>query len=242
MGPMTTTRKENLAPDPEIERLRQLVEHPEDLHPDLEACKYTTSDGWVMIKHPLVNTVMHAEAFNALTNRQYEYKKISIARALADREWGSYTFLHERPWRLNAFIQIMDNVGSDTYWHLLGQVWVDSENIRETAEVWETMLKSKRPQRASIMTLEERQALMAMPEILDVWQGCTAEQDDGWSWTLDHDKAIWFAERFASFEGPEAEPVVRRGMVSKRKVLAYFDRRNESEILVAPEFVKEISL
>ena len=85
-----------------------------------------------------------------------------------------------------------------------------------------------------------REALKAMGPVLSVWQGHTTDRDDGWSWTLDLEKAEWFARRFASMEG--SEPVLTHGMVAKADVVAYFTRRNEEEILVAPENVSTVSM
>jgi hypothetical protein len=51
----------------------------------------------------------------------------------------------------------------------------------------------------------------------------------GLSWTLDRDKAIWFAKRFSML--PRLTPRLVEGFVHKRHVLAYFGGRKEKEIV-----------
>ena len=48
------------------------------------------------------------------------------------------------------------------------------------------------------------------------------------SWTLDEQRAIWFAERFA-FDDPR---IVLQAEIPKRAVVAYFDGRSKRELVV----------
>jgi hypothetical protein len=87
------------------------------------------------------------------------------------------------------------------------------------------------------MDEDERLALAKMPTEFTVYQGCTDERDDGWSWTTIEETARWFARRFADLE--HANPVLRVARVKLNDVTAYFTRRNESEILIDPSLVVE---
>jgi len=58
---------------------------------------------------------------------------------------------------------------------------------------------------------------------------------DGFSWTLDEEKARWFAAR-SSME----TPLLARGTVSRRDVFAYLSGRGEQEIVCLPENVHNI--
>ncbi len=69
----------------------------------------------------------------------------------------------------------------------------------------------------------------ALPEQIEVWRGTGHKRYiDGLSWTLDQEKAIWFARRFCA--RPRV-PLVAKGIVKKEDVFAYFGERNESEIV-----------
>ncbi len=50
----------------------------------------------------------------------------------------------------------------------------------------------------------------------------------GMSWTASYEKAQWFATRFCA----ALDPAVYKLVVPERKVLAYFNRRNEQEFIV----------
>jgi hypothetical protein len=209
----------------------------EDLCPELEA--YFEDDGkWPMIRHPLVYSIMHNPIQNRMVNRQLEEKKDALERARLSQDWNSFVFLHERPYRCNALTKLMGfDVPDDWWWKLVAEVWVDSENIRENREVWDVILRgdSRRGPSGAMMNDDEYAELRAMDETFTVWQGCTSERDDGWSWTIDKEKAEWFAERFAKLE--HAGPRLREATVRRDDVIAYFTGRNESEILIDPEDV-----
>lgn len=217
----------------QVERLREAFPE-EDLHDDL-APWIEQGDTFPMLRHPLVYSVPYFPGMNHHLNRLYEHKTSSLTRASESGDWDTYVFLHERPWRISAFVTIQDRIDDSTYWQLLSSIWTDSENIRQNPEVWEALLGSDRPRRANLMNPTEQLALDALPETITVYQGHTDERSDGWSWTTDREVAIWFANRFAGME--RAEPRVTTATVPKDAVLAYLLGRNEQEILVSPEDV-----
>ena len=54
------------------------------------------------------------------------------------------------------------------------------------------------------------------------------------SWTLDRDTAEWFAHRFGE------EGTVYEAQISKEHILAFFNGRNESEVVVDPKYLEQI--
>ena len=208
----------------------------EDLDPELERYHYESENGWDVIKHPLVFSICHTPHQNKMVNQQLAYKKGAIRKALKEGEWHSYVFLHERPFRVDAFKRIAKRMSDEQYWDLLSECWIDSENIRENPTVWQGLLRSKRPGRENMMSYADRELLVRFPESIEVFQGHTDERDDGWSWTIDRSKAEWFARRFADFE--HADPVLSFGVAHKKDVIAFLTNRGESEILIPRSKVK----
>lgn len=208
----------------------------EELHPDLEAAMQVTDFG-PMIHHKLVIAPFHVPQLNALVNRQYEHKLQEVGRAKGNGEWSHYVFLHERPYRVQAFQDLVDQglLKDDEYWPLLASMWVDSENIREFPHVWEELLQSDRRRKHTMMDEDELTAYACLPHTLTIYQGHTVDRDDGWSWTTDLAKAEWFAHRFSRLEGDA--PLVSHGTVAKEHIHAYLLRRGESEVLVDPDHV-----
>jgi hypothetical protein len=202
----------------------------EDLDPELVRYLTVSERFGECIKHPLVYSIMHFPILNATMNKNLKAKKEACRRALRANDWHHYVFLHERPYRSDAFMRIKSRLTDEQYWDLLSEIWIDSENIRQNQRRWINLLRANRAGREHMMSEADREALAAMPDQITVFQGHTDERDDGWSWTLDRSKAEWFARRFAQLE--DAGAVLSFGVCSKADVVAYLTRRGEDEILV----------
>jgi hypothetical protein len=212
--------------------LKELWERREPLIPELAACVVDTPGlGLPFIKHKYVNT-LYFDGANAMHNHAYEVKVKLVAEARAERKWHSFLFLHERPWRFEALVEIADEMDNVEFWEAVSDVWMDSENIRENYEEWDNLLRSDRPGRENMMNDEEREALAAMADEFFIYQGHTDERDDGWSWTTSQKTAEWFGRRFANLEG--GLPLMTKARVQRRDVTAYLSGRGEAEILVDP--------
>lgn len=201
----------------------------EELDPELQEYLEESDTFGEMIRHPLVFSIIHVPQMNRWVNNALRSKRAALAVAEADSNWRDYVYLHERPYRVTAFTEIMDNMDDAAYWALLGRIWIDSENIRQNPRIWQTLLRSERGDREAIMRDHEREALAELPATITVYQGHTDRRHDGWSWTTERHTAEWFATRFATLEG--GRPVVTTATVAKADVIAYFTGRNESEIL-----------
>lgn len=207
--------------DPE---LIDLLTRDEPLHPDLEEHLVMTDFGR-MVHHPLV--IEHAPR-PAMVNYRYEAKRKALREAMSDSNWHQAVWLHERPYRLDAFMQIEDDLDDDEYWSLLADIWIDSENIWQNLDQWRRLFESTRS--GSPMTEEEEAALAAMPDPVPVYRGGVEDANEyGLSWTTDRERAEWFAVRMTA---DDEVGVVLDGLVAKEHVAAYFTGRGESEIVV----------
>ncbi|NBZ97080.1 MAG: hypothetical protein EBR40_11795 [Proteobacteria bacterium] len=215
------------------QELADMLGQPEELHPDLQEC--VSEDHFVMLRHRLLYMVPFSDALSGYANKLYAQKLELLAKAEAIGDFHTYVWLHERPYRVDAFCDIMHLLNGQEYWELLASVWMDSENIRENFEVLEILLRNPKPDREYFMTPEDREVLASLPDTVTVYQGHTLDRDDGWSWTTDEATAVWFARRFGMLE--DATPVVSVGFVPKPAITAYLGGRNESEIVVDPDEV-----
>src|SRR5206468_336994 len=172
------------------------------------------------IKHPLVYDF--TPQIGGLPNRQLRYKKKALARATEEKDWHTVVFLHERPWRADALINIVHEHGEEIadadYWKLVGSVWIDSENIWQNTLEWDALLGSERGDREAIMAADDEDEApdlamyRALPETVTVYRGATdGLNEEGLSWTTDRAKAVWFAKRFAGIGAREGEPVALTG-------------------------------
>lgn len=216
--------------------LLSLYSRQEDLHPDLVPCLDKTGGHpmYWMIRHPLY---VESYSRNAVHNYHYLSAKERLAKAEADGDWLAWIGVHAQPFWWGALAEIADKLTDSEYWEAVGEVFCSVDNGHQYRAVMRRLLSSKRPGREAMMALEEREELGRLPSVITVHRGYgVASCKLGWSWTLDRDKAVWFAERFAALDG--VRPKVISGTCDKADVVAYFSRRDESEVVVDPKKVR----
>lgn len=223
------------------ERLVGTLKPWEKLHPELQ--KWIVDEGpfGPSIKHPLVYDIIYAPGMrDGQLNDIYEAKTKALTSYAESGSWNSYVFTHERPWRLHALVTIQHEIEDDCqFWDLVGNVWTDTENAWQNYDEWDDVFRADRTCRESMMDEAEQKALVAMSEEITIFRGYNADEDDerhstGFSWTIERERAEWFANRFASHRGTA---YVATGTVSKQDVLAHFLGRGEAEIVALPEHI-----
>lgn len=212
----------------------------DQLHPEL--AKWIVNEGsFTSLKHPLVYDVVYSPGIrDGHLNEIFQWKTERLKEYTQSKEWRKYVFTHERAWRLHAFMAICDLIEDDCeYWGLVGGIWTDSENIWQNYTEWEDVLSSERGCRESMMDEGEQIALNLKPEEFTIYRGYNlydgGQPPFGFSWTLDKERAVWFANRFASHRGAAW---VAKATVRKENVIAHFTGRGEEEIVVMPENVE----
>jgi hypothetical protein len=125
-----------------------------------------------------------------------------------------------------------DDLAGPDYWAAVADAWQDCERQNLTHADWRALWsRPEHESRQCVMTDAERARLEALPERVTVYRGFNAYSgSSGMSWTLDPEVATWFARRV----GPGA---VISGTVRRGRILALFDGRNESEVVVFPRYV-----
>lgn len=198
--------------------ITEIVSRIEPLHPDLAARVISTEIGPIL-HHPLIVTYL---PHPALANVQYAQKLEALDAAIKQQDWNTYVWLHERPYRADALRAIVDNLNDDDYWGLVSSVWVDSENVWENQDTWIRLLTARQGKPGDDIS--------ELPDVLTIYRGAIeGMNEDGLSWTLDRNLAIWFAKRLARATDC---PVLLTATVAKRDVDGYFTNRNESEIVI----------
>ena len=93
---------------------------------------------------------------------------------------------------------------------------------------------------SELMTPDELQAYEQFPDIVHVYRGVRTglERDaHSLSWTINPQKAAWFAHRFNT---AEKQGIVFEADSSKSDILAYFDIGGEDEVVVRPSKLQNI--
>lgn len=89
-----------------------------------------------------------------------------------------------------------------------------------------------------LMDNEEYESFLALEDPVTIYRGVTsknAQNINGMSWTLDRKTAEWFSQRFGD------EGCVYEAQIPKQYVYALFNGRGESEVVVNPRHLTEIT-
>jgi hypothetical protein len=215
----------------------------EELHPDLEPWVEETENLGRWIKHPLVFSALHLPQFNANVNRMYTQRSQAIEEMWEEENYKGIVWAHERAYRMEAFLDVHEHMNDHDYWETLGAIWTDSENIWQNEQYWVDALHSEREGREYMMEPDEREALAKLPEVIKIYRGYDQEDREyGLSWTLDKERAEWFARRLWFEDKGGVGPSLAEGEVKREHVIAYFTGRKEAEIVVASENIENMKV
>lgn len=145
---------------------------------------------------------------------------------------------------LGIFFKIVKNwLNKEDYTNMLTTLWTTMEfpntdtnvSTREWVKFWkEADLYSY------VYDKEDLDFIEALPDTFLVYRGLMERASTkALSWTLDINKAVWFAKRFNNKKGK-----VYKALCHKKDILAYLSNRGESEIVVdwkKLENIEEIS-
>lgn len=227
--------------------IEKLLQAQEELDPML--AMYIDENGpfGPSIKHPLVFSIVHTPTLNAFVNAQFRSKKEALKRARDKGDWEACVWIHERPYRLDAFLDISWRLDGPRYWELLGQVWSDTENAWQNTGKWRQALTADAEGREMMSDADVRCVFDLPPErgglapMTRIYRGYRFDDAlQGFSWTLDKARAKWFARRLRQDDHPS--PKVASGFVAREHVIAYITGRDEQEIVTLPEHVTELEI
>lgn len=148
-------------------------------------------------------------------------------------------FLLNKPYYLTFLKFSAPVLSQEDLGHLLADAWILEECPNQDRNVSKrellALFRSVPPE--YLMNQEERAAYKSLEDIVTVYRGVTSynvKNVKALSWTLDRDTAEWFAHRFGE------EGTVYEAQIPKEHILAYFNGRNESEVVVDPKYLEQI--
>ena len=190
------------------------------LHPDLKRHLQPMPGFGQALKHPLVFSVPYfGDAENERLNKYYEHQRQRLDDAIATKNHFKYIFTHERPYRVDALLELEGEITTAAFNPLILEVFIDSENIAENTDVWEHLFDD-------LTGTDPWDTLKLLPEEpFTIYRGGHIQ---GFSWTTDIELAKWFANRWG-----KKEPVWK-ATVSNGDVIGFYNGRKESEVIVYP--------
>jgi hypothetical protein len=172
-------------------------------------------------------------------NQLLTVKREMLATAIKERDWHAYVFAYERAYRFDAIRTIIQDSHAtiDDLWPVVADTWSDSENIYQCAGEWLDLWRRPSARKHEAMSEEDHSTWKSFPDVLTIYRGvnCSEEWEAfeaisfGLSWTLDREKAVWFANR-----GSE-KPFIAKRTIKKSDCFAYFSDRQEQEVIIDPD-------
>jgi hypothetical protein len=131
------------------------------------------------------------------------------------------------------FSHLQNDLKDKDYWTVLGECYVMSSFSHSNFSDIITFFQSKRSDRINIMTEEEKFEFDSLPDEIEIYRGCSEHEIKSgnyrFSWTTKKSVAQFFAKRNKTKHGIKNLVVSR--IIKKEEVFAYFNRRNEFEII-----------
>lgn len=151
--------------------------------------------------------------------------------------WSGYLFMCANSDRAPKLLEIIQKTRAPSrLWPLVNEVWTLSNNIAADQYIWDDIWKyaysasGRLRQRRGLMRPCDRKVFDNLPEQVTAYRGCHhAHWADGYSWTLDRSVAESFARR-ASYDA--GCPLVATATIPHECILAYFNEREEQEVVV----------
>ena len=123
---------------------------------------------------------------------------------------------------------------------ILASAWINCEAPHNDPELNKAdlvyMFKSADPK--ALMEDDEYEQLQELEDTLTVYRGVTSYNADNvkaLSWTLNKETAKWFAHRF------DGDGTVYEAQIDKKHIFAIFNGRNESEVVLDPQYLTDIT-
>lgn len=207
----------------------------------------TTSYSPVVVKHPFTDSAFvgiegKLELLNLLESkdallRWQEQMKTYIGKCTASHH--IFMFL-TKPYRMVFLKYAEPFMSQKDFSEILSDVWTGTEAPHNdpnftTAELTRLFRKADP---AYLMDEDEYEQFQSLDDTLTVYRGVTSYNADNvkaLSWTLNPDTAEWFAKRF------DEDGTVYEAQIDKAHIYALFNGRNESEIIVDPKYLMDIT-
>lgn len=149
----------------------------------------------------------------------------------------------DKPLRLPAFISLAPDLPNDIYWPLFRFVWQNTESaflhVPDLRKVI-TAARTMAPERYEFMTPEETKTFKfhkRRGKPVRIYRGAVNANMGGLSWTLNKQKAEWFATRWGN-----ETPQVITAEIDPDMVIQWMFDRGEREVLCFPEDTRMIKV
>jgi len=145
------------------------------------------------------------------------------------KSFQNILFMVSQPYQLLFFNLNKDCLSEKNYNEYLKYIWLLTEfpNADKNVSVNESLELFKNSNKNLIMSVQEKMKLKSLPDEVTIYRGGHKKNNSkALSWTDDYEQALWFAKRF------DNNGYVLQATIKKDDIIAYFDERNEKELII----------
>lgn len=138
----------------------------------------------------------------------------------------------EKPFKLGFLKYTKPYMTREDFSKTLKQVWIVSENPNQdpNVPVSELIKWFKEADKKQLMDEEEYSVYSNLPDVIKVFRGVSPGRNpNGLSWTSNYEVSQYFKSRF---ENNKNKGFIRQGYINKENALAYFNSRDEDELVI----------
>ena len=160
---------------------------------------------------------------------------------LTDEKYETNVWLIQRGERFTTmFEEYALNMHKADYWDTLGLVYADQEHINDQLGGWLIAFnyaKHHPEVQQAMMDEDDLELFNNLDDTFTVYRGIESKysNEESISWTLDKDKAQWFADRYAYRNNGAT---VLTATAKKEDVFATFVGRKESEVVISSKLLE----
>lgn len=151
-------------------------------------------------------------------------------------------FLVSKGWSMEFLFQVMPYLSIADFSELLADTWVSVEGVSYCGYDSSVFIDLfQMADKKHLMNSDDYKIYSELDDMLLIFRGvCDRNQirplkREGMSWTLSYDTAEFFKNRFQSKDRPTG--AIIKAYIKKENILAYFNTRNEHEVVVDPRYL-----
>lgn len=194
-----------------------------------------------IINHPIFQSPYWGEGDNLYNIMESEEWLQKARLAYEDRIDRTDTplllmYVYRSAYYLTFLKMTRNHWAADDFAEALSMAWIEEENPNGDVNVPVSLSAKwfREANKEALMELDEFEKYLSLPDAFKVYRGvATGRNPDGMSWTDNFESAEWFAKRFRN------DGYIIEGIADKKNVLAYFSRRNEDEVLIPADMVRD---
>lgn len=202
----------------------------------------------VIVQHPILESaIVQLDSRNTLVNiLEDDVAYVEMIEQLdrkicdCDNLYSVYS-IFRAAYKLTFIRFVMEFLSVDDMSKLLADAWVTEENPNQDTNVSVAMATRwfRKANKRVLMTDKDYAVYETLEPVIEVYRGVAVGRNPkGLSWTMDYENAKWFAGRFNS---GSKKGYIQKATIRKENVLAYFNTRNENEIVANIKDMKNVT-